>query len=138
MMEWLKILLTGGALTGLLGMIGKSIGYRFSRKEKVDVQKVESDIRIDAATIASKKLDDEIKVSQQALEWTAQFAAQLDKANLVIDKLQTEVDRMRSLNENLRENFGKQIDELENSLAQERRNCAEIKEELRKLKSKYE
>lgn len=129
-MEWIKILLGSGAMSVLAVIIGRMLGWRFSPKEKVTVKKVEGDI-------SSQKLDDEIKVSQQALEWTAQFAAQLEKANAVIDKLQQELEKMRALNEKMREEYGRQIDELETALETERKHCGEIREELDKLKKYY-
>jgi len=137
MADWIKILLGSTALTALIGFIGRLAGWRFNPKEKVDVRKVESNIKIDQQDIHSKQIDDEIKVSQQALEWTAQFAAQLEKANAVIDKLQQELERMRALNEKIREDYGRQIDELENSLELEKRHCHEIQSELDKIKKLY-
>lgn len=131
-------------MVGIIGLIGKWLGWRFSPREKVDVQKVQSDIRIDEANINSKKLDDEIKVSQQALEWTAQFAAQLEKANNVIDKLQMELERLRTLNqqmrdnyEQMRDNYEKQMDALQSALEEERKHCKRVSEELEVIKKLY-
>ncbi len=136
MLEMLKYILPFAGIA--LGWLGTKYDWlRLRPKEAADVKKVESDIRIDEANIQSKRIEDEIKVSQQALEWTAQFAAQLEKANKVIDKLQEEVERMRALNEKLRIDFGKQIDELEQSLDEERRHCKEIREELDRIKKQY-
>lgn len=130
MEDWMKALLTSSVTLAIVALIGKMLGWKFSPKEKADVQKTESAIRIDVATIHSKKVEDEIKVSQQALEWTAQFAAQLEKANAVIDKLQAVIDKMRI-------DHAHAIDELEIALNKERRHCNEIKIELEKIKKLY-
>lgn len=123
--------------------------WRFASKDKVDVRKVESDIRMDDANIASKRVEDDIKRLNMSLEMMAQYAVQLNKSDEMIDKLkaqiislQTVIEDLRNLNHHLKNELGNKIDELETLLRQaevnlevEKKHCLEISAELNKIKN---
>lgn len=150
----------GGGVFGaaLLALIGKILGWKINPKEKIDVDKVKSDIRVDESEIESSRVTDAEKNSKMALEITALVRTQLDKANLIIDKLSMEKDTMRELVlEIKRESFKrdseqhnriaeleKRLNTCEQHLAEEKKHCQEaiaqlelITIELNKYKEKY-
>lgn len=134
--------LGGTALAGILALIGKAMGWiRFSGKDRADTQKVQSEINLDHAEVHNKKIDEEIKISKAALEWTVQLAAQLEKANLLNEKRIIEIDRLKDVIFKMREDFDKRIDavtailaEAQKALAEEKVLSMELLNELKKLR----
>lgn len=115
--------LGGGSLVTLI--VAKAFGWlRFRNKDSADTDKVRSETAIDLATVSEKRITDEVKISDAALQWTVNLATQLEKANQMIDKKQGENERLhgiidlmkidfeRSMKE-LRENFDKRFHDLE-------------------------
>ena len=137
-MEWAQIFLGSTVIVGLIALAGKLLGWKFSPQEKADVRKVESGIRVDDAGIISRKLDDEIKISNEAKEWAGVFRAALDKANDQNDKLQRELEKLRALNDKQREDHNRKIDELEIELKEGKKYIEWLTDELVKFKKKYE
>lgn len=124
-------LVIGTIASGVMGFLASSFNWiRFKTKDKADVRKVESEIK-------SSEIEDEVKISKQALEWTVNFAVQLDKANVANDKLQVEIERLRALNEKIHADYNAQIMTLEKAVAEQKQHCTGIQYELDKLKSQY-
>jgi hypothetical protein len=112
----------GSAITAALAFLGKVLGW-FAPKDKAEAKKIEAETKVDLASEANKKVDDEIKISKAALEWTVQIAGQLEKANQVIEKRQAEVERLTDTIANMKSEFeaivlgfNKRIQELEEAL----------------------
>lgn len=104
--EILTIIIGSGLATGVLALLGNAMGWvRFSKKDKAEISKVESETKLDLAEVVNKKIDDEVKISKAALEWTVQLALQLEKANLVNDKRQQEIDRLHTVMNEMRLDF---------------------------------
>ncbi len=152
-MEWktedLWKLIAGS--TVLTAIIGKAMGWlRFGKSDKANVGKVEAETAVDLATVNAKKISDEIKISEAALQWTINLSSRLEKANAMIDRKQQENDRLHDIIskikhdfdeevQKLKNNFNKRIRELEsefekskNELLKERE---ENREEIKKLKN---
>src|SRR5947199_384771 len=118
-MEWtvqdiVKSVLGGGLFTGIVALVGRAMGWlRFNKKDNADVSKVKSETAIDLAEVDNKKIDDEVKISKAALEWTVQLAGQLEKANLINEKRQQEIERLHAVMAKMREDFEKRMSEME-------------------------
>lgn len=155
-MEWkaediLKIVAGGGFFTLVSTIVARAMGWiRFGKVDKAKIGKVEAETALDMATITQKKISDEVKISDAALQWTVNLASQLEKANAMLDKKQTENDRLHGIIDvmkkdferefqKLKEDFNKRIRELElefekskNELIKERE---ENRAEIQRLKA---
>ena len=72
-----------------------------------------SSSQVDLADVANKKIDDEVKISKAALEWTVQLAEQLAKSNVINEKRQVEIDRLHDVMKHMREDFETRMNEME-------------------------
>lgn len=107
MQDWIKILFGSGLVSGVFLVIGNSLGWiRFKKKDDAEVQSIKADVQ-------SKKVEDEIKISKAALEWTVQLAARLETANVTIEKRQIEIDRLHGVIQLMRDDFEKRMTEME-------------------------
>lgn len=155
-MEWktddiLKILAGGGSSIVISTIVARAMGWiRFGKVDKAKIGKVEAETALDIATVTQKKISDEVKISDAALQWTVNLASQLEKANAMLDKKQTENDRLHDIIDvmkrdfekafqKLKEDFNKRIRELElefekskNELIKERE---DNREEIKRLKA---
>lgn len=136
----LPALLGGGLLTGIFAVIANAMGWiRFSKKDTADISKVNSETTVTLADANNKKIDDEVKISKAALEWTVQLAGQLERCNAIGEKKQAEIEAIRVLMQELRdelrlkiENMDALLDKAQKELSYER---ALNKELLEKIKS---
>lgn len=109
MPQWIITILTGGGAVGLFALIGNAMGWvRFRKKDDAQVYKVHAETQVDLAEASNKKIDDEVKISKAALEWTVQLASQLEKANILNDKRQEEIDRLHELIQQMKADADKQ------------------------------
>ena len=112
--EWFKILGSGTVITALAGLIAKTMGWiRFEKRDAAEVSKMNSSSQVDLADVANKKIDDEVKISKAALEWTVQLAEQLAKSNVINEKRQVEIDRLHDVMKHMREDFETRMNEME-------------------------
>ena len=151
-MEWkaediLKIITGGGLFTLLSTIIARAMGWiRFGKADKARIGKVEAETAIRIATVAQKKISDEIKISDAALQWNLNLAAQLEKANVMNDKKQEENDRLHDIInkmkrdfdeafQKLKKDFDTRLKQLESEFEKSRRELiAEREENLAEIK----
>lgn len=138
--------LVGAFVTGALGLIGKKMDW-FSPRSKIDVAKVESEIRSDDSENKSRQTQDEINIARVALDITIQLRAQLEKADTMISSLRIEKDSLHKMASELRKESmqrdreqKERIIELENKLQiseqhlnMEKKHCDEISVELTRI-----
>lgn len=137
-MEWnaksiFEALSTTSVIAFIGGIIASILGWiRFGKKDKAEVGKLKSEVYIDLATILEKRIADEMKISDGALQWNVNFVSQLEKANAIIDKLRGENERLYdTINvlkqsfeaefQNLKDSFSKRIKQLEEDLESSRK-----------------
>ena len=158
-MEWktediLKVVAGGGFFTLLSTIIARAMGWiRFGKADKARVGKVQAETALDIATITQKKISDEVKISDAALQWTVNLATQLEKANAMIEKKQTENDRLHGIIDvmkrdferefqKLKDDFNQRIKELEKELERSRDELIQERsanrEEIKKLKAQID
>ena len=128
-MDVLKMLGLGGVIA-ILGYLAKQYNFfRLKPVERAGVKKKESEIKVDDAIISNKRIDDEVRISKAALEWTVQLASQLEKANKMSDKRQQEIDRLHEVMTGMRKDFEKRMSQMESMLEQTQRelNAEKIK-----------
>ena len=116
-MKWevtdiLKSIAGGGMFAALTTVLASAMGWvRFGKKDNAEVGKVRSETALDIATIREKKISDEIKISEAALQWTINISARLEKE-------QQENDRLHSIIDNMKRDFEKQVQKLTNDFNQ--------------------
>lgn len=110
----LKWIVGGGSFTAVLfGIFAKAMGWiRFRKKDSADTEKVRSETAIDLATVTEKRISDEVKISDAALQWTVNLATQLEKANIMIEKKQVENERLHGIIDLMKSDFEKSMKEL--------------------------
>lgn len=84
------------ALTALFAWI------RYGKTDKAKVNQINID----------SESEKEVKLSKAALEWTIILQAQVEKANLMIDKKQTENERLHDIIDTMKIDFDKNIKEI--------------------------
>jgi len=150
----LKILGGGGVLAAIVSLVGSAMGWlRFGKKDSAEIGKIQSETALDAATIAEKKIADEVRISDAALQWTVNLATRLEQANLMIDKKQEENERLHGIIDimkkdferefqKLKDNFNKRIKELENEFERSKQELIkereENREEIKRLKNQLD
>lgn len=136
-MKWdiediLKILGGGGLLAAIVSVFGNMMGWvRFGKKDSAEVGKIKSETALDAATIAEKKIADEVKISDAALQWTVNLASRLEQANIMIDKKQEENDRLHGIIDIMKKDFDREFQKLKDSF---NRRIKELEGEFEKSK----
>jgi len=154
-MEWktediLKMVAGGGFFTLISTIVARGMGWiRFGKSDKAKIGKVEAETALDIATVAQKKISDEVKISDAALQWTVNLASQLERANMLIEKKQIENDRLHGIIDvmkqdfetafqKLKEDFNQRIKQLEMEFEKSRNELIEEREanraEISKLK----
>lgn len=154
-MKWditdiLKSIAGGGVFAALSTILAIAMGWiRFGKKDRADIGKVQSETALDLASIAEKKISDEVKISDAALQWTVNLATRLEQANVMIDKKQQENERLHEIIDvmkrdferefqKLKEDFNARIRELENEFEKSKndliREREENREEIKRLK----
>lgn len=113
-MEWnVQSLLTGSAFTALLAIIANAMGWiRFKKKDNANVDKIKSATALDIAEVTQKRIQDEVKISDAALQWTVNLASQLEKANSMIEKKQIENDRLYGIIDTMKDDFERDFEKL--------------------------
>lgn len=136
----IEILLGGGGLVAIT-VFFKEIIQLFKPKGKIDVQKIQSEIRLNDAEIKEKSDEGERKVSQLALEWTANLSAQLEKAYTAQDVLRVELDRVRILLENSKTqnqkihfDYAEKIEKLTVQLKEKTSECEKLLLQIKNIK----
>lgn len=135
--DWNKIwpAISGSLVTACAAIIANAMGWiRFGQKDKAQVGKIKSETAIDLARISAKKIDDEIKISKAALEWTVQLSEQLERAHLLTEKRQMENDALHEMINKMRIDFDAQIQELETALEKCQQQTARDRREIEKLR----
>lgn len=128
-MEWngekiWQALLSGGFITALTAIIAKKMDWvRFGRKDRAEVQKIEAET---LAKINAKRIEDEVKISANALEWSAKIWAQLEKANNEIDRLYNIISRMRDEMQKLED----ELDETRSALNKDRQELENLRNRI--------
>lgn len=132
--EILEHLLSAGVITGAIAFIGQQMGWlRFRKKDNAEIDKIKSEAASIEADIDSKRTDNVVKLSENALTWTVQLAAQLEKANIANEKLKTEIERHQKRINLMKEDFEKQMDVMEQMLSVTRKDCESEKEKNSQL-----
>lgn len=117
-MEWnfqniIQTLLSGAILTAVTGIVARGMGWiRFKQRDSADVGKIKSSTALDIAEITQKRISDEVKISDMALQWTINLASQLEKANLMIEKKQMENDRLHVIIDTMKTDFERDFQKL--------------------------
>lgn len=117
-MEWnfqniIQTLLSGAILTAVTGIVARGMGWiRFKQRDSADVGKIKSSTALDIAEITQKRISDEVKISDMALQWTINLASQLEKANLMIEKKQMENDRLHVIIDTMKTDFDRDFQKL--------------------------
>lgn len=115
--DFLQMILSSALLTGLITLLAKKMDWiRFTKKDKVQVDKTEAEIR-------SIGISDQIRISDEALKWTLKFAEELSKANEVNDRRQRESERLLAVIAAMKVEFDKQMDEIKELLFESRKEC---------------
>lgn len=110
----IKWIIGGGSFaTVIIGIFARAMGWiRFRKKDSADTDKVKSETAIDLATVNEKKISDEVKISDAALQWTVNLATQLERANTRIDMKQSEIERLHEIIDLMKIDFEKSMKEL--------------------------
>lgn len=109
-MDIVKMLISGGIFTAIAAIFANLMGWlRFSKNDKAQVNKIEAEAALDRATITEKKISDEVKISDAALQWTINCFSRLEQANLMIDKKQEENDRLHGIIDVMKQDFERDI-----------------------------
>ena len=138
----IDLLLGGGSVVAIVGVIGQVLNW-WKPKEKADVRKIDSDIRVDKAEIDSKKAVDDANIAKVATDFAVQARVLYDKAilqaeraELLVESLKEEKEVMREGINNLRLEFATitaekklKIEELEKALNIAERHIAEKEKE---------
>lgn len=103
--------LGGGVIVALIKIVGDWLNW-WKPKEKADVRKIDSDIRVDKAEIDSKRAVDDTNIAKVATDFAVQARVLYDKAilqaeraELLIESLKEEKEVMREGINNLRLEF---------------------------------
>lgn len=137
-MEWkaediFKIVAGSGAFTLISTIIAKSMGWiRFGKADKVRIQKVQSETVLDIATVLQKKITDESKVADTALQWNINLATQLEKEKVMNDKKQTEIDRLHDIINKMKYDFEGRVQKLREDFESSMKNLEAEFEKSRK------
>ena len=103
----------GGIFTALATIIANAMGWlRFGKRDLAQVGKVKSETALDMAAISEKKISDEVKISDAALQWTVNLASRLEQANVMIDKKQQENDRLHGIIDLMKSDFEREFQKL--------------------------
>lgn len=105
-----QILAGGGIGTALTAIIA---WLRFKRKDSAEVEKLNTETYIDLATVLEKKIANESKIADGAVQWNITLVSQLEKANVLIDKLRDDKDRLNETINKMRLEFYNDIQNLE-------------------------
>lgn len=136
--NWEKIwpaIVSGTLISAVAAFVGKQMDWiRFGSRDKAKIKKIESETGIDLAEINAKKIDDEIKISKAALEWTVQLSEQLERAHLLNEKRQRENDALHEMINKMRTDFDARIQELETALDKSQQQLAKERREIEKLR----
>jgi len=139
-MEWktediLKVITGSGLLTLLSTIVARAMGWiRFGKVDKARVGKVEAETAIDIATVAQKRISDEVKISDAALQWNINLASQLEKANILNDKKQAENDRLHGIIDTMKRDFEVAFEKLKSEF---NRRIKELEAEFEKSKNDF-
>jgi hypothetical protein len=139
-MEWktediLKVITGSGLLTLLSTIVARGMGWiRFGKADKAKVGKVEAETAIDIATVAQKRISDEVKISDAALQWNINLASQLEKANILNDKKQAENDRLHGIIDTMKRDFEVAFEKLKSEF---NRRIKELEAEFEKSKNDF-
>ena len=128
--------LAGGAGVALIKLIGDRMNW-WNPKEKADVRKTDSDIRLNEAEISSKKVEDEIGISRQSIEWASMFSSQVDKANKRIETLEAVIEDYKKEVQSLHFENAERISVIEDLLEEEKRKVRDLLIENNRLKKEY-
>lgn len=143
MEDILKVLGGGGLLAAIVSVIGNMMGWiRFGKKDSAEIGKIQSEIALNAATVAEKKIADEIKISETAIEWAKTFSSSLEQANIMIDKKQEENDRLHGIIDVMKKDFEREVRELTESFNKRIKELEgefeKSKQEIKRLKDQLE
>lgn len=139
-MEWktediLKVITGSGLLTLLSTIVARGMGWiRFGKVDKARVGKVEAETAIDIATVTQKRISDEVKISDAALQWNINLASQLEKANILNDKKQAENDRLHGIIDTMKRDFEVAFEKLKSEF---NRRIKELEAEFEKSKNDF-
>jgi flagellar motility protein MotE (MotC chaperone) len=82
--------------------------------------------------VAEKKISDEVKISDAALQWTVNLASRLEQANIMIDKKQQENDRLHDIIDVMKRDFEREFQKLKDDFNDRIR---ELENEFKKSKN---
>lgn len=158
-MKWefddiLKMIFGGGFMTAIVALLARKMDWiRFGKTDEANISKVQAETAIDLAVVTAKRISDEVKISDAALQWTINLATQLERANVMIEKKQIENDRLDGIIElmkrdfekafeKLKEEFNKRVKQLENELETSRDELIEERkvnwDEIERLKKQID
>ena len=98
----IDVLLGGGVVVAIVGVIGQVLNW-WKPKEKADVRKIDSDIKVDKAEIDSKKAADDANIAKVATDFAVQARVLYDKAILQTEKAESLVESLKEEKEVMRE-----------------------------------
>lgn len=133
-MDWspidiIKSLLSGSIITTLATIIAKKMDWiRFGKSDDAKIGKIKAETVVELANASAKRISDEVKISDAALQWTVNLASQLEKANALIDKKQAENDRLHGIIDAMKRDFEDAVQKLKQ----------EFKERIRQLEADFE
>lgn len=137
-MEWetediIKVLTGTGIFTLISTIVASAMGWvRFGKADKAKIGKVESETALDIATVAQKRISDEVKISDAALQWNINLASQLEKAIMLNDKKQAENDRLHGIIDTMKKDFEQAFEKLKSEF---NRRIKELEAEFERSKS---
>ena len=102
----IDFLLGGGVVVALIKMVGDWLNW-WKPKEKADVRKIDSDIRVDKAEIDSKRAMDDANIAKVATDFAVQARALYDKAILQAERAELLVESLKEEKEVMREGINK-------------------------------
>lgn len=98
----IDVLLGSGVVVAIVGVIGQVLNW-WKPKEKADVRKIDSDIRVDKAEIDSKKAVDDANIAKVATDFAVQARVLYDKAILQAERAEALIESLKEEKEVMRE-----------------------------------
>lgn len=123
-MEWspsdiVKSLLSGSVITAIATLIAKKMDWiRFGKSDDAKIGKIRAETAVELANVSAKRISDEVKISDAALQWNINLASQLEKANALIDKKQAENDRLHGIIDTMKRDFEDAVTRLKDEFRQ--------------------